>query len=53
MTRSTLLTIEDLTNKLDIGKATLKFILYRFRPWLAAKSVNDETLYTEQAVTTL
>jgi DNA-binding transcriptional MerR regulator len=48
-----LLTIEDLTNKLDIGKATLKFILYRFSPWLAAKSVNDETLYTEQAVTTL
>nr|WP_319394488.1 hypothetical protein [uncultured Desulfobacter sp.] len=53
MTRSTLLTIEDLTNKLDIGKATLKFILHRFSPWLAAKSVNNETLYTEQAVTTL
>ena len=53
MTRSTLLTIEDLTNKLDIGKATLKFILHRFSPWLAAQSVNNEILYTEQTVATL
>jgi DNA-binding transcriptional MerR regulator len=53
MTRSTLLTIEDLTNKLDIGKATLKFILHRFSPWLATQIVNNETLYTEQTVTTL
>nr|WP_319493122.1 MerR family transcriptional regulator [uncultured Desulfobacter sp.] len=53
MTRSTLLTIEDLTNKLDIGKATLKFMLHRFSPWLATQIANNETLYTEHAVTTL
>lgn len=53
MTRSTLLTIEDLTSKLDIGKATLKFILHRFSPWLASQIVNDETHYTEQTVSTL
>lgn len=53
MTRSKLLTIEDLINELDMGKATLKFILHRFSPWLATQIVNDETCYTEQAVTTL
>ena len=53
MTRSKLLTIEALIGELDIGKATLKFILHRFSPWLATQMVNDETCYTEQAVTTL
>lgn len=53
MTRSKLLTIEDLRDELDIGKATLKFILHRFSPWLATQIVNHETCYTEQAVTTL
>ncbi|WP_035236732.1 hypothetical protein [Desulfobacter vibrioformis] len=53
MTRSKLLTIEDLIDELDMGKATLKFILHRFSPWLATQIVNHETCYTEQAVTTL
>lgn len=53
MTRSKLLTIKNLINELDMGKATLKFILHRFSPWLATQVVNDETCYTEQAVTTL
>ncbi|MBP9598406.1 MAG: MerR family transcriptional regulator, partial [Desulfobacter sp.] len=53
MTRSTLLTIEDLIDELDMGKATLKFILHRFSPWLVTQIVDDETYYTEQAVTTL
>jgi len=53
MPRSKLLTIENLINELDMGKATLKFILHRFSPWLATQVVNDETCYTEQAVTTL
>ncbi|WP_020587701.1 MerR family transcriptional regulator [Desulfobacter curvatus] len=53
MTRSTLLTIEDLINELNMGKATLKFILHRFSPWLTTQIVNNETYYTEQAVTTL
>jgi len=53
MTRSKLLTIKNLINELDMGKATLKFILHRFNPWLATQVVNDETCYTEQAVTTL
>ncbi|WP_462268665.1 hypothetical protein [Desulfobacter sp.] len=53
MTRSKLLTIENLIKELDMGKATLKFILHRFSPWLATQVVNDETCYTEQAVTTL
>ena len=53
MTRSKLLTIEALTDELDMGKATLKFILHRFDPWLATQIVDDETCYTEQAVTTL
>ncbi|NWH04831.1 hypothetical protein [Desulfobacter latus] len=53
MTRLKLLTIEDLINELDMGKATLKFILHRFSPWLATQVVNDETCYTEQAVTIL
>ena len=53
MTRSKLLTIAALRDELDMGKATLKFILHRFNPWLATQIVNDETCYTEQAVTTL
>jgi DNA-binding transcriptional MerR regulator len=53
MTRSKLLTIKNLINELDMGKATLKFVLHRFSPWLATQVVNDETCYTEQAVTTL
>ncbi|MGM0655112.1 MAG: hypothetical protein ACQETR_07315 [Thermodesulfobacteriota bacterium] len=53
MTRSKLLTIKNLINELDMGKATLKFILHRFSPWLATQVVNDETCYTEEAVTTL
>lgn len=53
MTRSTLLTIEDLIDELDMGKATLKFILHRFSPWLVTQIVDDETYYTEQAVTIL
>ena len=53
MTHSTLLTTEDLMKDLNMGKATLKFILHRFRPWLTTQIVNDETCYTEQAVTTL
>lgn len=53
MTRSKLLTIEALRDELDMGKATLKFILHRFGPWLATQIVDDETCYTEQAVTTL
>lgn len=53
MTRSTLLTIDDLIDELDMGKATLKFILHRFSPWLVTQIVDDETYYTEQAVTTL
>jgi len=53
MTRSKLLTIEALKDELDLGKATLKFILHRFGLWLAPQVVDDETCYTEQAVTTL
>ena len=53
MTRSTLLTIEDLIDDLDMGKATLKFILHRFSPWLVTQIVDDETYYTEQTVSTL
>lgn len=53
MTRSTLLTIKDLINELNMGKATLKFILQQFSPWIPTQIVNDETYYTEQAVTTL
>jgi len=53
MTRSKLLTIAALRDELDMGKATLKFILHRFDPWLATQVVDDETYYTEQAVTTL
>ena len=53
MTRSKLLTIEALIDELDMGKATLKFILHRFSPWFETQIVNDETCYTEQAVTTL
>lgn len=53
MTRSKLWTIEDLVDKLDMGKATLKFILHRFSPWLTTQIVNEETCYCEQAVTTL
>jgi len=53
MTRSTLLTIEDLIDELDMGKATLKFILHRFSPRLATQMINDETYYTEPAVTIL
>lgn len=53
MTHSKLLTIADLIDELDMGKATLKFILRRFSPWLATQIVNDGTWYTEQAVTTL
>jgi DNA-binding transcriptional MerR regulator len=53
MTRSTLLTSEDLIDELDMGKATLKFILHRFSPWLVTQIVDDETYYTEQAVTIL
>jgi len=53
MTHSTLLTIEDLIEELNMGKATLKFILHQFSPWLTTQIVNDETYYTEQAVTTL
>lgn len=53
MTHSKLLTIEDLIDELDMGKATLKFILHRFSPWLVTQIVNHETCYTEPAVTTL
>ncbi|WP_320040302.1 MerR family transcriptional regulator [uncultured Desulfobacter sp.] len=53
MTRSTLLTIKDLINELNLGKATLKFILHQFSPWIPTQIVNNETYYTEQAVTTL
>lgn len=53
MTRSKLLTIEALGDELDMDKATLKFILHRFDPWLATQIVDDETCYTEQAVSTL
>lgn len=53
MTRSKLLTIEELIDALDIGKATLTFILHRFSPWLATQIVNDEICYTEQALSTL
>nr|WP_320014955.1 hypothetical protein [uncultured Desulfobacter sp.] len=53
MTRSKLLTIAALRDELNMGKATLKFILNRFGPWLTTQVVDDETCYTEQAVTTL
>ncbi|MCG8553283.1 MAG: MerR family transcriptional regulator [Desulfobacterales bacterium] len=53
MTRSMLLTIKDLINELNMGKATLKFILHQFSPWIPTQIINNETYYTEQAVTTL
>lgn len=53
MTRSTLLTIEDLIEELNMGKAVLKFISHRFHSRLSTQIVNDETCYTEQAVATL
>ncbi len=53
MTGPKLLTFDDLIDELDMGKATLKFILNRFNQWLATNIVNGEILYTQQAVTTL
>lgn len=55
MTRSQLLTTQDLIDELAMGKATLKFILHRFSPWLTPHTqiINHETYYTEQAVATL
>ncbi|WP_321492623.1 MerR family transcriptional regulator [uncultured Desulfobacter sp.] len=55
MTRSKLLTIQDLIDELAMGKATLKFVLHRFSPWLAPNTqmINQETYYTEQAVASL
>ena len=53
MTGPKLLTFDDLINELNMGKATLKFILSRFNQWLAKEVVNNETLYTRQAASTL
>ena len=53
MTGPKLLTFDDLINELNMGKATLKFILSRFNQWLATEVVNNETLYTRQAASTL
>ncbi len=50
MTRANLLTIDDLISELDMGKATVKFILSRFNHLLNCERINGDDLYSPSSI---
>ncbi|MDD9305017.1 MAG: hypothetical protein HUK40_22830 [Desulfobacter sp.] len=53
MTQANYLSVNDLIKELDIGRATVKFILKRFRPWLSHDRINGDHLYSPLSIPVL
>lgn len=53
MTQANTLSIDDLIRELDVGRATVKFILKRFSPWLPFDRINGNHLYAPSAIPVL
>ena len=45
MTREKLLSVLDIAEKLNTGKATIKFMLRRFKKWLPYELINGQPFY--------
>ncbi len=50
MTQANNLSIDDLIKELDVGRATVKFILKRFSQWLPFDRINGDHLYSPLSI---
>ena len=50
MTQANTLSIDDLIKELDVGRATVKFILKRFSQWLPFDRINGDHLYSPVSI---
>ena len=50
MTQANTLSIDDLIKELDVGRATVKFILKRFSQWLPFDRINGDHLYSPLSI---
>lgn len=53
MTREELLSVSDIAEELNMGKATVKFLLKRFEKWLPYDSIDGKPFYPAKTVRTL